>query len=207
MGLRLVAPALVAALILVAAPPARADADPASDVLYTQRIYLPFFNGKVSPAQAQTLKNAVDSAWAKGFQVKIALIPGPNDLGGIYQLYGKPQTYADFLGRELVFLFKGVLITVMPQGIGVYQYKHSTARQQALVAKIAIPKGADGLATAGTIAVAKLAGTKVPNLPKSSSDSGSGTPGWMIALIAAGGLAVIGAMIAFGPRVVRKKPA
>ena len=45
MPLRRLAAALALALVVV--PAAHADADPASDVLYTQRIYLPFFGEKV----------------------------------------------------------------------------------------------------------------------------------------------------------------
>jgi len=63
-SLRRLAPLL--AVALVAAPAAHADADPASDVLYTQRIYLPFFAGKVSPERSRALKSVVDAAWAKG---------------------------------------------------------------------------------------------------------------------------------------------
>jgi hypothetical protein len=202
--LRRLAPLI--ALALVAAPLAHADADPASDVLYTQRIYLPFFNGKVTPEHARALKSVVDAAWAKGYPVKVALIPGPNDLGGVYQMYGKPQPYAEFLGQELVFLYKGPLVTVMPQGLGVFHYKHPVAREQALLKPIPIGKGPDGLADAATAAVAKLAGVKAPAVPSTSS-SDSGTPAWAFVVIGVGGVALLAVMFLFGPRVVRRKPA
>lgn len=196
--------ALVALVALVAVPTALADADPASDILYTQRIYLPFFGPKVAPANALALKKVVDEAWNKGYKVKVALIATRNDLGGIYQLWQKPQTYADFLGRELVFLYKGPLITVMPNGMGVYHYKHSVSKEKAVVDKIPVGKGADGLANAATLVVAKLAGLKPPPLPHNGG-GGGGTPLWELVVIVAGGVAILAAMLILGPRAYRRR--
>jgi len=197
---------LVAAVALVAVPAARADADPASDILYTQRIYLPFFGTKASPERSEALRKTVAAAWAKGYKVKVALIPNPNDLGGVYQLFGKPQTYANFLGRELVFLYKGLLVTVMPQGFGVYQYKKPVARQQRALKGIPIGEGADGLADAANVGIARLAGVKAA-VPAASSSSGGGTATWMLAVIVAGGVALLAVMIAFGAILLRRRGA
>ena len=199
--------ALVAALALVVVPLARADADPASDILYTQRIYLPFFGEKVSPKNATVLKQTVDKAWSKGYKIKVALIATRNDLGGVFQLWQKPQTYADFLGRELVFLYKGKLITVMPDGMGVYQYKTDVSGEKQIVGKIKVDPGADGMANAATLAVAKLAGFKPPPLPSvSGGGSGDGgTPVWEFVVIVVGGLALLAAMLYFGPRAWRRR--
>jgi hypothetical protein len=198
--------ALVAAFALLAVPVAHADADPASDILYTQRIYLPFFGQKVSDPNAQTLKKVVDQAWSKGYKVKVALIATKNDLGGIYQLWEKPQTYADFLGRELVFLYKGKLLTVMPNGIGVYQYKQPVAPEKTAVKSVPIANGADGLANAATLAVAKLAGLKDPPLPNSGGGSGGGgTPTWQLVVIVAGGVLLLTAMLVLGPMAYRRR--
>jgi hypothetical protein len=201
--------ALVAALALLAVPAAHADADPASDILYTQRIYLPFFGQKVSDENAQTLKQVVDEAWSKGYKVKVALIATQNDLGGIFQLWEKPQTYADFLGRELVFLYKGKLLTVMPNGIGVYQYKQPVMQEKAAVKGIAVGSGADGIANAATLAVAKLAGLKAPPLPNVSTEGGggSGTPAWELAVIVGGGVLLLAAMLVLGPIAYRRRTA
>jgi hypothetical protein len=201
--------ALVAALALVAVPAAHADADPASDILYTQRIYLPFFGQKVAPTHARALKQTVDAAWKKGYKVKVALIATKNDLGGIFQLWQKPQTYADFLGRELVFLYKGLLVTVMPDGMGVYRFKHSVASEQAAIEGITVQPGADGLADSANIAVAKLAGLPPPKLPSGGGggSKGSGTPAWMLAVIIAGGLAILTAMLVLGPMAYRRRRA
>jgi hypothetical protein len=199
--------ALVAALALVVVPLARADADPASDILYTQRIYLPFFGEKVSPKNANTLKRTVDKAWSKGYKVKVALIATRNDLGGVFQLWQKPQTYADFLGRELVFLYKGKLITVMPDGMGVYQYKTDVSGEKQIVGKIKVDPSTDGMANAATLAVAKLAGFKPPPLPSAGGggSGGGGTPVWEFVVIVVGGLALLAAMLYFGPRAWRRR--
>ena len=208
---------LVAALALVVVSAAHADADPASDVLYTQRIYLPFFGEKVSPAHAAVLKKTVDAAWKKGHPIKVALIATRNDLGGVFQLWEKPQTYADFLGRELVFLYKGKLITVMPNGVGYYQYKTSSkpglegvdnpsTKEKSLVKTVKVGKGADGVADAATLTVAKLAGLKPPPLPSSTgSTSDGGTPVWELIVIVVGGLAILAAMLILGPMAWRRR--
>jgi hypothetical protein len=199
--------ALVAALALAVVPLARADADPASDILYTQRIYLPFYGKTVSHANANALKKVVDEAWAKGYKIKVALIATRNDLGGVFQLWQKPQTYADFLGRELVFLYKGKLITVMPDGIGVYQFRTNTSAEKALVQKIKVVPTADGIANAATLAVAKMAGLKPPSLPNDGGGGGGGggTPVWQLVVIIVGGVAILAAMLFFGPRVWRRR--
>ena len=194
-------------LALVVVPVAHADADPASDILYTQRIYLPFFGEKVSDANANTLKKVVDQAWNKGYRVKVALIAARNDLGGVFQLWEKPQTYATFLGRELIFLYKGPLITAMPNGLGVYHFKHSTAAEKAVVQKIKVEPGADGVANAATVAVARLAGIKPPPLPnaRGAGGGGGGTPAWQLIVIVVGGVAILAAMLILGPRVWRRR--
>jgi hypothetical protein len=201
--LRRLAPIALVALVL--APAAHADADPASDVLYTQRIYLPFFGEMVSKEHAAVLKKTVDAAWKKGYPIKVALIATRNDLGGVFQLWEKPQTYADFLGRELVFLYKGKLITAMPNGIGVYQYKKPVTKEKALVQKIKVGEGADGTADAASLAVAKLAGLPPPKLPANGGGGDGGTPAWELAVIVAGGVAILAAMLILGPIAWRRR--
>ena len=47
------------------------------------------------------------------------MIGNKTDLGAVPQLWGKPQTYARFLGSELRFIYKDTLLVVMPQGFGI----------------------------------------------------------------------------------------
>ena len=94
---------------------ARADADPASDVLYTDDVFLPF-STIVSPGLAGQLADATRAASDAGKPVRVALIAAPADLGGIPSLFGKPTDYARFLGLELQFVYTGRVLIVMPQG-------------------------------------------------------------------------------------------
>jgi hypothetical protein len=202
---RLLAPLVAVALVFAAS--ARADADPASDVLYTQRIFLPFFGQKVDKAHADTLKAVVDRAYAKGYKIKVAIIASPTDLGGVPKMFARPQLYADFLGRELVFLYKGPLVVVMPQGIGFFHYRAPATREKRLLGRIAVGRGANGLADAAIAAVAKLARVTAPKVSSSSSSSSksSGSAPWMLIVILVAGLAVLAAMVFFGPGAIRRR--
>jgi hypothetical protein len=172
-------------------------------VLSFERIYRPFFGEEVSPEHATALKQVVDDAWRKGFRIKVALIATRNDLGGLFQLWGKPQTYADFLGRELVFLYKHTLITVMPSGLGVYVYKNKSLaeKEKTLIGHVRVRAGADGIADTASIAVAKLAGLPSPNLPTHNDRLGGsgGLPWWQMVLIGVGGIITLAAMLLVGP--------
>ena len=72
---------IVAALAaLSASPVARADGDPASDVLYTQWVFLPFEAPIPKPVAAR-LQQVVQSARSAGYPIKVAIIDIPADLG------------------------------------------------------------------------------------------------------------------------------
>lgn len=126
--------------LLVAPQSAFADADPASDVLTLQDVYLPY-----KPAVSQPLANALtaftkDTARA-GYQLKIAVISGPNDLGAVPDFFGRPQKYADFLGQEIAFNAKRPLLVVMPAGVGLHDVAPAAA---AAARKVDVPSDADG---------------------------------------------------------------
>src|SRR5437762_1472558 len=78
---------------------ARADGDPASDTLYSQRVYYPYAGG--SKAAAADLDRALAVAARRGVDVRIALIAQDVDLGAVPQLFGQAQRYAQFLSSEL----------------------------------------------------------------------------------------------------------
>src|SRR5205085_4420595 len=98
-GRRLMKRALLLAAVAAAllAPAARADGDPASDVLYTQWVFFPF-EFKYGEHEKQALLSTVDDARKHGYPIKVALITQRYDLGAIPALFGKPQQYAHFLG-------------------------------------------------------------------------------------------------------------
>jgi len=154
---RLAAVALaLGAVLLCAAGVARADGDPASDYLYTQKVFLPY-DANIAQADQRKLVAAVRSATEQGFPIRVALIASSYDLGSVTVLWKRPRTYARFLGAELEFLYKGRLLIVMPNGFGFNRPKHGTAAEYALLSKIPIGPTPDGLAEAATTAVRKLA--------------------------------------------------
>jgi hypothetical protein len=157
--------ALLLTLGVVALVPAaaRADGDPASDVLYNGRVFVPF-DTKIS-AQQQDLQQTVDAAWKAGFPIKVAVISSPTDLGSVGALWQKPQLYAKFLGAELAFLYKGRLLIVMPNGFGLHHGKVSTAAERKLLEQIPIGHGGDGLTASATAAVRALAAASGHQLP------------------------------------------
>src|SRR5438105_4727627 len=104
---------LVPALLLLAiVPAARANGDPASDLLLGSKIYFP--NQRVSVAEANRLKAVVQAANVKGYTIRVALIKDPSDLGVVPDLLNQAQQYANFLGPEIRFAYRGDLLVVMP---------------------------------------------------------------------------------------------
>jgi hypothetical protein len=149
---------LVAALVLlVAAPLARADGDPASDYLLGQASFVPPDDG-VPTAYALQLNAVLTAAKTRGYTIRVALIGTRYDMGSVGVLYKQPTKYARFLGKELYFVYKGRLLVVMPNGLAVSNAGVAVPADQAVVNKIAAP-GTSGaaLAAAATTAVTKLA--------------------------------------------------
>jgi hypothetical protein len=153
-----------AALVLVAvalacataAPSARADGDPASDYLITQKVFFPY-DLKVPTAKQQQLVALIDEANRAGFTLRVALISSSYDLGSVTSLWQKPQTYARFLGAELTYVYKNRLLVVMPNGFGFNQRGRSSAPAYAVLAKIPVKSGPTGLVDSSLAAVTALA--------------------------------------------------
>jgi hypothetical protein len=121
----LVAAALVAAL--VAPTVARADSDPASDTLLLQDVFLPV-EPPMSQGAQKTIRGLAATMKRSGYELKVAIISTPNDLGLVPQLFGKPQYYAGYLGREISFNAKKPLLVVMPSGYGTYNVAPNVAK-------------------------------------------------------------------------------
>lgn len=164
--------------MLVALAPARAlaDGDPASDVLITQNVFQPFAQS-VSKPLFKALDGQTKEAAKNGYPIKVALIGAPADLGVVPNLFGRPQDYANYLGREIQFNKVQPLLVVMPAGVGSYRAGPSAPTAlQGLV-----PKGrtSNDLAIAAMQGVAKLskaAGHPVA-VPKVAGTSGGGGGG------------------------------
>ncbi len=153
-GAAIVCIAIVAAAVLAAG--ARADGDPASDYLITQPVYFPY-DGKFSPVLEGQLLAVVREAKAKGFPIKVALIPDSYDLGSVTSLWRQPKLYARFLGEEDATFFKERLLIVMPNGFGFYRPGQPVAKEYVTLAAIPIQPGDDGLVRAALAGVQKLA--------------------------------------------------
>jgi hypothetical protein len=151
---RLRVAACAAVVLALAAGAARADGDPASDVLAAQPVFVPADAG-VQPADAARLAALVREARRAGYPVKVAVVASSYDLGSVTALWRKPQTYARFLGTELSLLYRGRLLTVMPDGIGIYHHGLPVAREQRVVARVAVDRG--NLAATAAAAVQRLA--------------------------------------------------
>src|SRR3954469_5275819 len=108
-------PALLVLLALLVPAAAYADADPASDTLYTGRVFLPL-SAKVSPRLARELAAVTLEAERAGHPVRVALIASKSDLGGVTQMFGRPSYYARFLSSELQYVYPDKVLIVMPQG-------------------------------------------------------------------------------------------
>lgn len=186
MRIRLVATlAAILAVGAVFAPSALADGDPCSDILIPQKACAPSLTSNTRDLAA--LKSVVQQANAKGMKIRVAVISGPSDLGSITVLWRRPRTYAKFLGGELTFIYKnGLLMTVMPQGFGLFR---GTPAQQRILDRIPAGRSADQLVKAATTGVQRLGAAQglhlVPVIPKSGSSS------WRTIVIAAGGALIL----------------
>ena len=181
------------AVVLVAgASVARADADPASDILYTGRVFFPYSTTIAGSAQKQLLET-VEASEKNGYPIRVALIAGRQDLGAVTSLWDKPRRYATFLGFELSFVYKGPLLIVMPAGFGFEHYKQPTAPEYRALAGIPITADGSGLAIAAESAVRRLAARAGHPVP--APGGGSSFP---LTLVLAAALSAIGLAAAAG---------
>jgi hypothetical protein len=187
LGVRL---AILLALVALTVPAAaQADADPASDVLYPYSVFFPFDVSFGKGEQSQLLQT-VEAAQKDGYLIKVAIITKPSDLGAIPMLFMKPQEYASFLGRELApALYTGRLLVVMPNGFGVWHYRHTVDREQAVLRRLTV--GTDptptAMVVAATEAVRRLAAADGHQLPAVAGSKGSSSTGVIVIAASVGG--------------------
>jgi hypothetical protein len=171
---------------------ARADGDPASDVLATQPLFLPHDAG-VPQAQQGQLQALLEVARSGGEPIRVAVIASGTDLGSITELWRQPQTYARFLGQELSLSYRGPLLVLMPNGYGVFKQTGLSRAEQAALAGIPAPGARPGAAALD--AVQRLAASSghavaLPNASSQSAGSSSDAAPWIVFAI---GVALIGA--------------
>jgi hypothetical protein len=113
-----VAIALSALLLLAGAVPrAYADGDPASDVLASQKLFLPT-DADVPVREQLQLSALLNQSAKKGYPLRVAIIGSASDLGSVTALWRQPEAYARFLGGELALIYHGTVLVVMPNGYG-----------------------------------------------------------------------------------------
>jgi hypothetical protein len=130
--LTLIALALLALLLPAAA---RANGDPASDVLLTDQVFLPF-EAPISKSSQDDLRKTVAEANKKGVKLRVALIAFTSDLGTAVSLWKHPQQYSEFLGKEIAFVYTGPLLVSMPSGFGYYDQGKPAGKQLRVLAKM-----------------------------------------------------------------------
>jgi hypothetical protein len=204
----------VALAVCAAALPtglARADGDPASDVLLSQSVYLPYSG--ISTTLQRQLFAVCAAAQQAGYPVRIALIAAQSDLGVVPALFNKPEAYARFLSAELGGVVHGPVLVVMPAGVGLASQGHALSTGSLGGAHGAPSRGPDGLAAAALAAVPRLAAAAGHPLPASAADASSRASGAsagtvrdaLIALVVLGLLAaavIAGAFVARARRAV-----
>jgi hypothetical protein len=181
--------ALVLAVVgaLVTAGGARADGDPASDVLYTRPVFFSFTTSLSASAQ-RAVADTVARAKQAGYPIRVAIIEKQDDLGAVTSLWGKPRQYAKFLDIELSFIYRGPLLIVMPSGLGFAHYKQETAAEYRALAGITVDKSRNGLAATATRSVATLAAL-AGHVVTPAAVTGGGGSGSSPAVLVGGGLA------------------
>jgi hypothetical protein len=191
--------------VLGAAAPASAlaDGDPASDVLISDTLYVPF-----QPPSKETvvkLRGVIDATRKAGQPVRVAVVQSPQDLGALANLYGHPQEYARILAQELgnpvepgAQGHREELIVVMPAGFGTSAVPAAVDHK---LRNVELPANADpdALGEAAGYGVQELAAATghpvAATFPKPKADSGGG--GGLTALLIVVALLALVALLIF----------
>jgi hypothetical protein len=173
-------------LTLALAPRAAADGDPASDVLYTGTLFVPY---EGVPARAQGELARTLAVLRRGhYPLSVALISSRSDLGAVPQAFGKPQQYAQFLEAEISADRRRPLLIVMPNGYGAAAVPQAAAASLQTLPPPARSTGA-ALARSALAAITVI----VSALPHASA----GGPPWLLigvlTALALGTLALVAA--------------
>ncbi len=155
---------------LLAMPAAQANGDPASDVLITQQVFLPF-EAPISKSASDELTQTVAAANAAGYKIRVAVIAFTGDLGTAVSLWRHPQDYAKFLGSELAFVYSNRLLIAMPAGFGFYRGKKPVRKEVRVLVAIPPGKTPTALTESTTQAVRALAAANGIVLRTSSGGS------------------------------------
>ena len=147
-----------AALVSMSVEPglARADGDPASDVLASQSVFVPADAG-ASTVELARIGAALAGAARSGYAIRVALIPSATDLGSVTALWRQPGNYARFLGAELSLVSDARVLVVMPNGFGLYHAGRALPAEQATLERLRPAAPGTGFLSTAITAIEQLA--------------------------------------------------
>jgi hypothetical protein len=188
-SVRLLSALIVTVLALALPALASADGDPASDVLASQSLFLPQ-DGAASFKQQSQLESLLNAAVRSGYPIRVALIASSADMGSVTELWHQPQTYSRFLGQELSYIYRGVLLVVMPNGSAVTEVSPHGPTGPGAASAVQAPPGVQGLAAVAMAEVRHLAAAAGHPLPAAvatlAPGAGSGDPiAWLVLVLGA----------------------
>jgi hypothetical protein len=163
-----------------------------------QKLFLPF-NARVDNSKVKQLNAVLDAAQRDNFPIRVAVILSPPDLGTAFSLFRKPQHYAEFLGLELAFVYRGRLLVVMPNGYG-YSVKGNPDPKTSTLLKPLPPPGRDATkeVEGAEAAIRKLASASGHRLVVEKAGGGSTTRDRItIAAAATAGIALFAAVVLY----------
>jgi hypothetical protein len=199
----MLAAAIAVATPLAGAASARADGDPASDLLLVENVFYPYAAPTSRSLQIRLNGAAAAASKAAHLPIKVALIAAPVDLGVITSLWRRPQVYADYLDQELSFAGPQPLLVVMPDGYGT---RGLTPPEVAAVKHLPLPgPTGDDLAAAALTAVRRIAAADGHPLASGVVASPSGGDSLLIAGAVA--LLAVLAAAAISAVTLRRRPA
>jgi hypothetical protein len=157
---RWIALTLVGAIVALAcawgAAGARADGDPASDVLISENVFVPIELN--IDRQTELLAALLSDSARAGFPIRVALIAAPDDLGTVTSLWRNPRAYSQYLGTELSLAYHGQVAVVMPNGIYVWPGSVApTHAEEVAASELPAPGSGPALVTGAVDAVESLA--------------------------------------------------
>ena len=160
------------ALVLLVPASARANGDPASDRLLTDRVFLPY-EAPISKSAADDLRKTVASASSKGYKIRVALIAFTGDLGTAVSLWRHPQDYSKFLASEIAFVTTDRLLVAMPSGWGFYDRGRPVTKELDVLKQVKPGTTPTPLAESTAAAVRALAASAGVTVAKPSGSSGT----------------------------------
>lgn len=196
---------LAVAAALAFAPAAAADGDPASDILPGTDLFAPYDAGVPSASAAQ-LSALLRDARTKGKPIKVALVFTRADLGSVPVLFGRPAQYAKFLGQEINYTYRGLLLVVMPNGYGVYHGGKPTAKEARALTALPPPQaGGKDIGLAAIPAVRAVA-APLELVAATPAPSSGGVSNKSRDRLVIGGAVLVGVLVLVALAGLRRRP-